>query len=152
MSITPEQAAHDTRDAVLSVGGRFMRKPATYSRGGELGFDGFDFYVAGRAGVLGDAPAPVVTAALVFFSPDVVEPAWERTAAVMPRRRAAEEWAACLHADARERAAGEVDWSTLATLAGRVVAFAPVAHAPVFAGWRELPEPDDPREIGRAHV
>ncbi len=147
MSITPEQAAHDTRDAVLSVGGRFMRKPATYSRGGDLGFDGFDFYVAGRAGVLGDVPAPVVTAALVFFSPDVVEPAWERSASVMSRPQAAEAWAGCLHADARERTADVVDWSTLGTLLGRVVAFAPVANAPLFAGWRELPEPDDPQAL-----
>ena len=147
MSITPEQAAHETRDAVLAVGGRFMRNPATYARGGELGLEGFDFYIAGRGGVLGDVPAGVVTAALVFVSPDVVEPAWERSAPVMPRRRAAAEWAACLHADALERAADEVDWRMLATLLGRVVAFAPVAGAPLFAGWRELVEPDDERAL-----
>ena len=36
-----------------------------------------------------------------------------------------------------------LDWAELATLLGRVVAFAPVAGAPLFAGWRELPEPTD---------
>ncbi len=142
MTITPEQAAHETRDAILNVGGRFMRIPTTYTRGGELGFEGLDFYVAGRAGVLGEVPGSVVTAAFVFFSPDVVEPSWERSAAVMPRRDAAHEWAECAHADAREWPDGAIDWAELATLLGRVVAFAPVAGAPLFAGWRELPEPD----------
>ncbi len=143
MSITAEQAAHETRDAVLRVPGRFMTDAATYAHAAELGFDGADFYLAGRGSALGDVPAAVVTAALVFFSPDVVEPAWERSAAVMPRRDTALAWAASLHAYAREHDTKQVDWSTLATLLGRVVAFAPVAGAPLFAGWRELPEPED---------
>jgi hypothetical protein len=143
VTITPEQAAHETRDAILSVGGRFMRSPDTYTHGGALGFDGLDFYVAGRAGVLGEVPGSVVTATLVFFSPDVVEPGWERSGSVMSRGEAAREWANCLHADAREWPADVVDWAELATMLGRVVAFAPVAGAPLFAGWRELPEPDD---------
>jgi hypothetical protein len=143
VSITPEQAAHETRDALVSVGGRFMRDPATYERGAELGFDGFDFYIAGRGSVLGDVPGPVVTAAMVFVSPDVVEPAWERSASVMSRQRTASVWAECLHVNAREHDADHVDWSTLATLLGRVVAFASVAGAPLFAGWRALVEPDD---------
>jgi hypothetical protein len=120
-----------------------MRDPATYARGAELGFDGFDFYIAGRGGVLGDVPAAVVTAAMVFIAPEVAEPAWERAATVMPYAQAAHEWAACLHANAREFDAGQVDWAALATMLGRVVAFAPVAGAPLFAGWRALPEPDD---------
>lgn len=143
MSITPEQAAHETRESILRVPGRFMTDAATHAHGAELGFEGADFYLAGRGGVLGEVPAPVVTAALVFFAPEVVEPAWERAGRVMPHAQAAREWAAALHAHARERDAGQFDWAALATLLGRVVAFAPVAGAPLFAGWRTLPEPDD---------
>jgi hypothetical protein len=143
VSVTPEQAAHDTREAIVRVPGRFMTDAGTYAHAAELGFTGADFYIAGRGSVLGDVPAGVVTAALVFFSPDVVEPAWERSASVMPRRQTAAEWAACLHADARRHAGDDVDWPALATLLGRVVAFAAVANAPLFAGWRELSEPDD---------
>jgi len=143
VSITPEQAAHDAREAVVRVPGRFMTDAATYARGAELGFDGADFYLAGRGGVLGDVAAPVVTAALVFFAPEVVEPAWERAGRVMPHGQAAREWAASLHAYAREHDTGQVDWYALASMLGRVVAFAPVAGAPLFAGWRVLPEPDD---------
>jgi hypothetical protein len=143
MSITPEQAAHETREAVLRVPGRFMQNAATYAHAAELGFEGADFYIAGRGSALGDVPASVVTAALVFFSPDVVEPAWERSAGVMSRRETALEWAGGLHEYASEHDTVGVDWEQLATLLGRIVAFAPVAGAPLFAGWRELPEPED---------
>ena len=62
-----------------------MLDGATYAVGGDAGFDGMDFYAAGRGGVLGDVSADVVAAALVFFNPDVVEGAWEGSRAVMPR-------------------------------------------------------------------
>ena len=52
-----------------------MTDPATYAYGAELGFDGMDFYVAGRGGALGDVPADVVTAAFIYFEPDVVRAA-----------------------------------------------------------------------------
>ena len=50
MTITPEQAAHDTRDVIVSVTAGFMTDPACYARGAELGFEEMDFYVAGRGG------------------------------------------------------------------------------------------------------
>jgi hypothetical protein len=111
-------------------------------RGTELGFEGFDFYAAGRGGVLGEVPADVVTAAFVFFAPDQVRVAWERAASVMPRRQAAEEWAAAAHTWARANLDDTVDWTRVAELAGRIATNADVAGAPLFAGWRTLPEPD----------
>ena len=120
-----------------------MTDAATHAHGAELGFEGADFYLAGRGGVLGEVPAPVVTAALVFFAPDVVEPAWERAGRVMPHAQAAREWAASLHATPGSATRARSTGSALATMLGRVVAFAPVAGAPLFAGWRTLPEPDD---------
>ena len=116
----------------------------TYERGAELGFEGIDFYIAGRGGVLGDVPADVVVAAFVFFGPKRVHEAWERTAAVMPRREAAREWNACLVPWVDEHLGDEADWPRLADLLGRVVEAAPVAGAPVFAGFRPLPSPRTP--------
>ena len=55
-----------------------MTDPACYAHGAELGFEGMDFYVAGRGGVLGDTPADVVVAAFVYFHPDTIRAAWER--------------------------------------------------------------------------
>jgi hypothetical protein len=145
VSITPEQTAHELRDPVVNVPGRVMTNPATYARGAELGFEGMDFYVAGRGGALGDVPADVVTAAFVFFEPNTVRAAWERTASVMTRRRAAEEWAT-VFADLAPRLLPEDrDWTTCAEVLGRVVDASLVAGAPLFAGWRDLAEPDDRR-------
>jgi len=145
--MTPEQAAHETRNAIVSFVSGFMTDPATYAYGAELGFEGMDFYVAGRGGVLGEVPADVVAAAFVFFEPGVVRTAWERSAAVLPRRRAAEEWAGRCHAWARAHLPEDRDWALLAALVGRVTETAPVAGAPLFAGWRMLQEPTDPREL-----
>lgn len=144
--MTPEQAAHDTRAAV-ALGGAFMVDGATYARGAELGFEGLDFYVAGRGSALGDVTAEVVTAAFVFFAPATVAEAWARSAAVADRATTAAEFAACCHAWGRARLPETATTARAAELLGPVVAGASVAAAPLFAGWRALPEPADPRAL-----
>jgi hypothetical protein len=141
--MTPEQAAHETRDAIVATTSRFMFDPALYARGAELGFDGFDFYVAGRAGVLGDVPADVVTAALVFFRRETVDAAWRQAGNVMARDAASRQFIAFGHAWAVEHFGGEVDWEQLASLLAPIVEHAPVPGAPLFAGWRLVEEPHD---------
>ena len=147
LAVTPEQAGHETRAAIVNLASRFMTDAATYAHGAELGFEGMDFYASGRGGVLGEVPADVAAAAFVYFELELVRSVWERSALVMPRRRAAEEWAGCCHTWAREHLPEAFDWPTLAALVGRVSDAAPVAAAPLFAGWRLLPEPGDPREL-----
>jgi hypothetical protein len=145
--VTPEQAAHETRTPVVILPSKFMFDDATLARGAELGFNGFDFYVAGRGGALGDVPADVVVAAFVFFGPDAVTDAWERSAPIMPRRDAAREFSKCAHSWADKHLADDVDWPRLAFLTGKITETAPVAGAPVFAGWRDLPEPSSPKAL-----
>jgi hypothetical protein len=141
--MTPEQAAHESREPLVRVPARFMSDPATYVRGAELGFEGLDFYASGRGGVLGETTADVVVAAFVFFAPGLVHETWARSAPVMPRAQAASEWAAVARAWAMAHLPDDVDWQTLAALLGRVVDAAPVAGAPLFAGWRTLEEPEE---------
>ena len=108
-----------------------------------------DFYTAGRGGALGDVPADVVTAAFVFFEPERrargVGPIGVGDAAPAGQPQ---EWAgrsARVGARAPPRRfrlaarspRSQGGWSTAA----------PVAGAPLFAGWRTLPEPADPREL-----
>jgi hypothetical protein len=145
--MTPEQAAHDLRDAVVRVPGSFMTAASTYERGAELGFQGADFYLAGRAGVLGDVPADVVVAALVFFAPRTVHDAWARSAAVMSRQRAGAEWLASGYAWAAEHLPDDVDWDTVAALLAPVVQSAPAACAPLFAALRTFDEPEEPKAL-----
>lgn len=141
----PIDAAAATGDAINGLGTRFMLDMDTYAYGAELGFEGVDFYVAGRGGALGDVPADVVTAAFVFFEPGYVAASWSRSAPVMPRLRAAEEFAGVAHRWAEAHIGDGIDVARLAELAGRLSSTASVAAAPLFAGWRALPEPDADR-------
>jgi len=119
----------------------------TFTRGTELGFEGMDFYVAGRGGALGDVPADVVVAAFWSFGPEAVRDAWNRTATVTTRREAAGAWLACGHRWAMRRFDDGPDYERAAALLGRIVSGASVACAPLFAGVRSLPEPTDPKAL-----
>jgi hypothetical protein len=139
--VTPEQAAHDTAGAVVGVPARFVQDRDTFARGADLGFEGVDFYVAGRGGVLGDVHGDVVAAAFWVFAPEAVRAAWDRSAATMSRRDAATAWLECSYRWARTHLGDGPDHARAADLLGRIVQQAAVAGAPVFAALRTVPEP-----------
>lgn len=139
------ESASRTRDAVVDLPAGFMMDGATYERGGALGFDGVDFYVAGRGGALGDVDGSVVAAAFVFFNPDTVVEAWDRGRKVMHPREAAEAFAGCSHTWAGAHLPAGVDY--LAELAGRVIDASSPAGVPLFAAWAGLREPSDPAAL-----
>ncbi|MCB0970107.1 MAG: hypothetical protein KDA97_01125 [Acidimicrobiales bacterium] len=143
------EGAAASGDSINGLGSHFMLDLNTYAYGGELGFEGIDFYLAGRAGVLGEVPAGVVVASLVFFEPTLVATAWERSGKVMSRIDAAKEFAGVAHRWADAHVPDDVDALRLADLAGRVADAASVAGAPLFAGWRALAEPtcDRPKAL-----
>lgn len=125
----------------------FMLDRATYEYGGEIGFDGLDFYVCGRGGVLGQVEAAVVASAFVFFNPSMIRKRWERGLTVMTPREAAEAFASCLHRWAAQHLEEGVDYERLAELLGRLTSTASAAGAPLFAAWLSLDRPKDPREL-----
>ena len=135
--------AERTRPVVTGLSANFMLDGATYAVAGDAGFNGMDFYGAGRGGVLGDVSADVVAAAFVFFNPSVVAAAWEGSRDVMSRAAAAELFAGCLVTWAGEHLDDDVDWARLAELAGKVVDRVLIGGVPVFAGWKALPVPSD---------
>jgi hypothetical protein len=145
--MNPEEAARATTDVVSYLPAGFMLAGSTYKRGGELGFDGVDFYTAGRGGALGDVDGTVVAAAFMFFNPDSIVAAWERTRPLMSRRQAAEAFVGCLYTWAQRHLPDEVDYERLAELLGRVNAAASPSCAPLFAAWRAMPEPTGPKEL-----
>jgi hypothetical protein len=138
-------AATTTAGAVSTVGSHFMLDGKTYQRGAELGFQGLDFYVTGRGGVLGDVDADVVSAAFTFFEPGAVRTLWEQGLAVLPADAAGREFAACAASWADDHVPDDVDAARVAELAGQVVAAARPACAAVFAGFRALPVPASPK-------
>jgi hypothetical protein len=146
-----ESIATEVAAAVGGLSQGFILDGATYAHGAEQGYEGLDFYFAGRAGVLGEVDADVVVAALVFFHPDVVHAAWASGAPVMQRGKAAATFAACGARWADAHLGDDVDWARLAELAAKVVRGASAAGAPVFAGWRRLPPPADPKQAALHH-
>lgn len=89
----------------------------------------------------------MVAATFVFFNPDSIEAAWERTRPVMARRAAAEAFAGCLQVWALKHLPEEVDYARLAELLGRVIDAASPSAAPLFAAWKAIPEPEDPKGL-----
>jgi hypothetical protein len=138
-------AATSTATAVSQVGSHFMLDGNTYKRGAELGFQGLDFYITGRGGVLGDVDADVVSAAFTFFEPGAVRTLWEQGTAVMPAPLAGGEFAGCCASWAEAHVPDDLDAARLAELASQVVAAARPACAAVFAGFRALPVPEAPK-------
>ncbi|MGQ0832882.1 MAG: SCO6745 family protein [Microthrixaceae bacterium] len=145
-------AADRTAAAVSTIGSHFMLDGSTYKRGAELGFQGLDFYVTGRGGVLGDVDADVVSAAFTFFEPGGIRTLWDQGRAVMPPAQAATEFAACCATWAEAHVPDDLDAARLAELAGKVVAGARPACASVFAGWRALAVPSSPKAAAVRHL
>jgi hypothetical protein len=145
--MTPEETAAATADAVGHLASHFMLDPATYTTGAELGFPNMSFYVGGRGGALGDVGAGVVAASFVFFAPDMVATGWEEAREVMSRTAAAEAFIGCGHAWARNHLPDGLELDELAGLAGTVISGANPAGAPLFAAWRDMDEPDDPKAL-----
>lgn len=150
--MTPEATATATANVVGDLPSRFMLDMATYGAAAEDGFQGMDFYVAGRGGALGDVPSEVVTAAFVFFAPATVHESWTRAGDVMPRQAAAERWAAAgaRWADEHLAAADDAAMLRLADLLGRMNEAASTAGAPCFGAWRAQAEPDRDRPAALA--
>jgi hypothetical protein len=142
------ECAQRTGTPVGAVGGGFMLDPATTERGAEFGLDFGEFYGRGRGGVLGDVDADVVIASFVYFEPNLVRALWEAASVKKGAAETALAYAEACRAWGRDRI-GDVDGlGELAGLLQRVVDAASPLGAPLFAGWRAMPLPED--DAGRA--
>jgi Helix-turn-helix family len=137
------EAARRSAGAVRDLPAGFMMDPDTYSRGAQLGFDGVDFYVAGRGGALGDVCGKVVAATFVFFEPRGICEAWARTEKVMARVDAAYAFQRCLVSWAQAHLSDGPAYGRLAELTRQVVQCGPLAGLPLFAAWSTIEEPQD---------
>lgn len=147
--MTPDAVAEATATVVSTLPSLFMLDPATYAAGAKLGFEGLDFYTAGRGGVLGDVDGSVVAASFVFFRPETVTQAWDQSRTVMGRDEAAGHFIGAGHRWAEDHLTEDADLERLADLLSAVVTGANPAGAPLFAAWRAHPEPgaDRPRAL-----
>lgn len=147
-----DDLARRTAKAIVDLPSNFMLDRATYEYGKSIGYDGLDFYVCGRGGVLGDVDAGVVSACFVFFNPVMIRQRWQRGVSVRPAEGAACEFAGCLYRWSEAHLGSGIDYDTLAGLLGRVVEGASSAGAPLFAGWRTLPPPEPAPLLAMHHL
>lgn len=136
-------AARAVAPHLEALGGAWLVDSNTRATGKELGFRGFSYYFGGRGGVLGDVDADVVTAALTFFPSYAVRPMWELAGQTMDRAEHVRRYAGSCHDWGREHLSQVHGAERLSELSLRVVDAADPAGAPLFAGWRALPRPDD---------
>ncbi|MEV6595780.1 hypothetical protein AB0M36_02840 [Actinoplanes sp. NPDC051346] len=141
--------AAETIDRVFAPVQQFTRgyllAKSTDAYGVELGFaSGSQFWVVGRAGVLGSCPAEVAAAAIAFEPFDAVQRAWHAVPSGLTHYDVA------LHYRDRITAWGDRSFAytdldalgAIDTLGRRIVDAAPGALGALFAGWRQLPVPE----------
>ncbi|MBW4702635.1 MULTISPECIES: hypothetical protein [unclassified Micromonospora] len=131
-------------EPVQQLSRSWIMAKSTNAYGVELGFaTGVQFWIVGRAGVLGSCPVEVAAAAIAFEPVEEVRRAWLAVPAGLTHHDVA------LHYRDRitgwgERVFADVDPDTLGvidTLGRRVVDAAPAAVGALFTGWRGLPPP-----------
>ncbi len=131
------------KHVVAGLGGAFMISSEAKAAGTEHGYRGWQLYVAGRIGVLGDVGPEVVAATLGFHEPGLVRSAWTGAARVAPATTTAARYVEVCRAWGRHRYARVPELDRLADLLEQVTAVADPAGWPLFAAWRAQPLPDD---------
>ncbi|NRQ34275.1 hypothetical protein HII36_20810 [Nonomuraea sp. NN258] len=101
-----------------------------------------ELYFRGRFGVLGDCDADVVTSVAVFFPREHVEENWNG-GRKLPVEQAVELYAEACGQWGRRKLGGYDGCARIAELLEPVVRQASSVGAPLFAGWRAVPLPDD---------
>lgn len=137
------ECAATVHPSVSRVGGAFMVDAGVAASANALGLTFFEFYVVGRAGVLGPVDAAVVQSQLSLLEPSAVAAAWTRAVSVTDPYRAALAYAQCNRAWGRRTLGRAPHLARTAVLAATLVGALPVGDLPLVAGWRDLRRPDD---------
>jgi hypothetical protein len=128
-----------------------MLAPGTLAHGTTLGLSSesaLDFWINGRAGVLGDGPSSKAAAAIAFAGPELVARYWDARPAALSAPVAAAHYAVAgaKWGHTALKSTTDSDALELAQLCRTVVAAADPAIGVLFAGWREIDLPTEPRE------
>ena len=123
------------------LGGAFMIGPYAKAFAKQHNLRGYEAYMIGRFGVLGDVDADVVIAGAGFWPADLVRDSWDTARTTIAPAEAASSYVGVNG----EWAAGELDgWAQAgesSELLWQIADNADVAGLPVFAGWRAMPRP-----------
>jgi hypothetical protein len=138
------EAVRSAAGPIEAIGANCMLDPEMFQGSTDNGYaHPFAGYFAGRGGVLGDAPAEVVTAVFQVFEPNAVKLFWDQGVAVHGARKGAELYADQLAAWARDRLKAVPGLERLCELGQKLIDATPGNGLPLYAGWKAMPLPDD---------
>jgi len=147
--VRPKTTGRDMSDFIREqakvigpLGGSWMMHGETGAYGEKIGLNFFEFYALGRGGVLGDVDADVVIDAFYFFEPNLVRNTWNSAREKMAPAEASKHYSEACATWGRARLSDVASLEEFAKLAERVVQANEVSGA-LFAGWRQMPLPDD---------
>ncbi|BBZ01910.1 hypothetical protein MCHIJ_13470 [Mycolicibacterium chitae] len=137
-------AAAGTGAAMGEAVGIFMLHPETFAGSVAAGYQNpLAGYVAGRAGVLGEASGATVGAVLAVFEPATIAALWDEGIAVRGALGASQQYWEQTAEFGRKYLNGAQGLDRIAALGEKVIARAATAGTPMFAGWRAMPLADD---------
>ncbi|MFK7918507.1 MAG: hypothetical protein AB8G14_10545 [Ilumatobacter sp.] len=123
----------------------WMLTSDTAAHGTSIGFaTGTDFWIVGRAGVLGECTAETAIAGLAFHAPDIITRAWHGVPAAMTHLEVAYTYAQlAIRWGESELARFDSDrLERLDDYGRRIIDAAPSSLGSIFAGWRNVPVPE----------
>ncbi|MDV8071038.1 hypothetical protein R4P64_31460 [Rhodococcus sp. IEGM 1366] len=138
--MTRIETAERTTDAIFAIPAAAMG--AALERADEVDLEGYEFYVLGRGGVMGDVSADVICSALTWFEPEWVRSHYQAGTRKTTLGNASRAWAGMVAEWGDAGLSSDLPLERLCELTGRIIENSPSAVAPLFAGWRVLPEPD----------
>lgn len=139
-------------DAVVATGTAmeqavaiFMLHPETFGESIAAGYvNPLAGYVAGRGGVLGAATGATVASVFAVFEPTALAAMWDEGVAVRGAAGAAQLYWDQTAGFGRKYLAGADGLERIAALGEKIIAQAPGAGLPLYAGWRAMPLAEDP--------
>jgi len=138
------QVASAIAPIIGSLGAEYMLDSDTAATGAAAGYkSSFDFYFAGRGGVLGDVDADVIYAAFMFFDHALVEKLWNRSIKVEGARAAGKRYLQCCDSWGRKHLANFPDLEKFIKPAAKLVAGVDSSGLSLFAGVRAEQLPID---------
>lgn len=138
------QAVGEAGAAMGEAVGIFMLHPETFAESAAAGYQNpLAGYVAGRAGVLGEATGATVSAVFTVFEPNTVAALWEEGLAVRGAAGAAKVYWEQVGGFGRKYLAGAQGMARIAELGRKIIAATPTGGLPMYAGYRTMPLADD---------
>lgn len=142
--MTPEDTITTIAGPTGNIGAAFYFSPKTVAAGKELGLDGFRFYILGRAGVLGDVSAAVVSSAFGYFHPSLIEKLYNSAKATIDPVACAQAYFDECGKRGAEAFADVEGLDAYIEAADVVINAASPAGLPLFAGISDMACSDEP--------